>query len=282
MKKQKLALAFMTMAFITGCSSSDDNENFVVCPVERPISVQVGTRAAVITTSTLQGFYMYGKEQKYKISRNNDGTWNIDYSSWPSNADDDEEVTFYAYNTDTSDSYNSNDNYITHIVAEDAFTQKDLLYAQQTTSYNATGGTGLVSLTFDHACAALAISLEMTNTLKNIIGDDNITVTKVMLKNVKDRGHFYLSTKEWTEDATSTANYTLTNSEIVISSAATKHFMPCEHLFLIPQDLSASTIEVTYRIGSKEEKTKITNLAQQLTANKKDTINVKIGTSYNY
>lgn len=272
MRKTTLAVAMSALALLAACSSEDENDDFIVCPVERPISVAVGTRAAQITTSTLQHFYMYGKEQTYEITRQQ-YAWNITPNSWPNGAEDDEEVTFYAFNTDAASGYHPNGNYISLSVAEDAFNQKDLLIATNTTSFAATNGTGNVDLTFDHVCSALAVSMQMSNTLKTALGANDLKVLKVVLKNVKKSGRYDLTTHQWTANE-ETTDYTLSNSTEGVTMTTEKYFLPCGYLFLIPQNLSESTIDVEYQIGAKTPKVKTYTLNKELRGNVKDTLNI--------
>ena len=282
MKKRELALALAVTALITACSSGDDGADYVVCPVERAISVEIDvTRASVIETSTLQHFYMYGAGTAYEITKQTDGTWKINPNSWPSSAKDNENVTFYAYNTDAANDYDPSGNYVTLSVAEDAFAQKDLLIATTTTSYDATGGSGKVSLTFDHVCTAPRVSLTMTNTLRAAIGSDNLKVTKVLLRDIKKKGKYNLSTRQWTVND-ETTDYTLTNNTDGITVTTEQQFLPCDYLFLIPQSLNGASIDVTYQIGAKEQKTKNIQLNQTLKEGKTNPIDIKIGTSFNY
>ena len=284
MKKRKLALALAVTALITACSSGDDGADYVVCPVVRPISVEIDvdvTRASVIETSTLQHFYMYGAGTTYEVTRQTNGTWTISPDNWPSSAEDDKNVTFYAYNTDAASDFDSSGNNVTLSVAEDAFAQKDLLVATTTTSYDATGGSGKVSLTFDHVCTAPRVSLTMTNTLRNALGSDNLKVTKVLLRDIKKSGKYSLTTGEWTVND-ETTNYTLTNNTDGITVTTEQQFLPCDYLFLIPQSLNGASIDVTYQIGAKEPRTKNILLNKTLEKGNTNPINIPIGTSFNY
>lgn len=257
-------------AMLTACSSDDDGTVNV-----RPLSVEINcgdTRADITKTSTLAEFKMYGADRTYNFEKTSTG-WISNNSSWPS-VGNDVVVDFYAYDGGVKI---DNENSIDVTVAEDAFNQKDILYAKNSTSYNATGETGKISLTFDHACAALAVSMEMSSELKSALetSNRNLTVTRVVLKNVKNSGRFNLATKEWSE-VNGTADYTLTNSDIVITPADTKHFMPCKYLFMIPQSLNGASLEVSCKVGTS---TKIKTLNfpldnKTLTQNKKDTLNI--------
>ena len=257
-------------AMFTACSSDDDE-----IVITRPLSVEIDcseTRADLTTTSTLAGFKMYGADRTYEFKKETTG-WTSDNSHWPT-VGNDVVVNFYAYDGGTKI---DGANRIDVTVDENAFEQKDILYAKRSTSFSETGETGKINLTFHHACAALNVSVELSATLKTALqtANKNITITSVTLNNVKNNGKFDLDTEEWS-DAGGTANYTLTNGDITIEPTSSKIFLPCNYLFMIPQSLDGASFEVLCKVGTST-KTQIMTFqldGKTLTQNKKETLNI--------
>jgi hypothetical protein len=164
-----------TVGMMTACSSDDDNatpqkqERRISVEVsERPIhSEEAKTRAPISTIETLIGFSMDGVyesvSQHYNITYTSGG-WGINQDLWL-NVQDEDIVNFYAYTA--GEFSKAGEPHITFSIPENASTQHDLLVATNTASYNNEDGKpGRVSLTFDHACAAIAFNVRITERFK--------------------------------------------------------------------------------------------------------------------
>ena len=202
-----------------------------------PEEEKMETRATATTTSTLAAFSMNYQGNKSAFKKT--GTeWNT--LSWPGWVRTNEKIDFYAYTGGTF-YYNSDNPYLTFTVAEDASHQHDLLVAEnKQIAYSDAGGR--VSLTFDHACAAVLFKVQITNTLKTKLGG-YLTVNSIVLHNVKNSGEYYYGTKSWVVGKSS-SYYTLTNSDIFVTTSYES--LPCGHLFMIPQTSAANGTEGTY------------------------------------
>ena len=275
MKKTIVTLSILSVMMITGCSSDDDSIDNVV---RRPLNVMTDvTRAAATTTSTLTSFKMYAVEPftDYTLTKNNDGLWSSSPQSWPTEADDDDDVTFYAVDGGT---YNANGQYVTHNVNEDAFNQKDLLVAATNASY--TASSGVLHLSFKHVCTAVNFYVYMTNTLKEKLGDKTLYVTEVKLTGVKNTGHYDPATDNWM-DVSGNASYTLTTSPVIIGTEAEAKELPCQYLFMIPQTLTDQVkIEFKYKVGENGvEKANSISLQGEWASNAQKNVKIKLGTS---
>ena len=313
--KTKLSI-LLTAGLLAACSS--DNETQPEEPVrhirvvvnERPMISNEAkvrgaeTRAEITTTSTLNGFTMYGifnGTHEYKVTKNT--TWSIKPEGWIDDVTlkDDTEVPFYAYTTNgsCSDFYPKNgigDAYVNFTVYETASEQHDLLVAHTSAAYAGHNGeVGTVSLTFDHACAAVNFNVQMTNKLATDSrwdSNNTLTVTSIKLKNVYNTGK-YSYADGWKDlgygkvnDQPTPPTYTLTNSDITVTTAPTA--LPCKNLFMIPQKRTAnSTIDVTtdvylevkYKINNGAEQTWNIPMDVNWKAGTEYTINIKLGTS---
>lgn len=288
MKSVKLSILVMAAASFTACSSDND-----VNPEQplRPLAIEVSenpmvnpdapakarnTRAAITTTSTLSAFnleYVYGAQSSTNgtpitANKNGEGKWSTS-ANWP---DTESEVKWYAHShgtfqlTDDANKYP----YINFTVEENAASQKDLLVATASGTWDATGGN--LSFTFDHACTALRFLVKKANNLS----DYTLSITHVQLCNVIKQGDYYFGTSLWTLGDTR-SSYTLysgtaktlgtTDYEALDASAA-------PYLFMIPQTLTAW--DGTTAIASATTLTYI-----QLTCSiTKDDSNVYSGTAY--
>lgn len=280
---------------LTACSSDDNGEvqpqdvpgittrTMYVDVTENPLTDNtangaretVSTRtAAPTTTSTLSSFSMNYMDSKYDFSKTA-GPWRT--ATWPGVGNDDK-IDFYAYNGGT---YNYNDGapYATFSVDEDAFNQHDFLVAEhKQISYN--DAKGHVSLTFDHACAAVFFTVQITNTLRTNLGHD-LMVNSIVLRNVYKFGKYNYGTKSWSDVSTVT-NYTLTNVAAgdAITVTPTPQALPTEYLFMIPQVRPADGgiyLEVNYTTSSA--KSVIIPLDVNWESGQMYTINIKLGTS---
>lgn len=227
--------------------------------------------AAAITTKTLNEFSMNCQAGQYDFHKQSDGTWNT--HPWPSGTAPDAKIDFYAYNEGTYYP-NSGDPYISYTMSDnDGFNLPDLLVAtHKNISYNDAGGR--VSLTFDHACAAVKFYICKTSG----VGERNIVVSSVELSGVKSQGDYHYNTSTW-ESLSGWASYVLTNAGITLSTE--KEALPCGWLFLIPQSKQGLTLTVTYTVDGEPAPPHIFNLSGTWDAGKEYPVNINIGTERN-
>lgn len=235
-----------------------------------PEEEKMETRATATTTSTLTAFSMNYQNSVYYFKKT--GTeWST--FNWP--VPDNTKIDFYAYTRGTF-YYNSGNPYLTFTVAEDAFHQHDLLVAEhKQIAYN--DASGRVSLTFDHACAAVLFNVQITNTLKTKLGGD-LTVNSIELRNVKKSGEYYYGTKSWTMGESS-SYYTLTNGNFTVTTDYKP--LPCGNLFMIPHTRAANGTEGTYlevKYTTSGAKTAYIPVQINWEAGKLYTISIRLGT----
>jgi hypothetical protein len=186
-------------------------------------------------------------------------------------------VSFYAF---TGGTFYANDGtpYVSFTVAENASTQHDLLVVTNSVAYNDHGGK--VPLTFDHACAAVAFNVQISNTLWTQLGT-TLTVNSIVLRNVNNTGRYYFGTSAW-ENVSGSAYYTLTNSSITIGTEV--QALSSNHLFMIPQIREANGttgtyLEVNYSFSGQTQTSATIPLAINWEAGYEYTINIKLGTT---
>ncbi|MBQ6750555.1 MAG: fimbrillin family protein [Bacteroidaceae bacterium] len=296
--KTKLSI-LLTAGLLAACSS--DNETQPEAPVrhirvvvnERPMISNEAkvrgaeTRAEITTTSTLNGFTMKGifdGVHTYTVEKKS--TWSIKPGSWIQDVPNNTEVPFYAYTANgTYNDFYPNDGegnpYINFEVSEDAFNQHDLLVAKTSASYSGHDGeVGTVSLTFDHACAAVEFNVGVSEKVKNKLGNNTLTVNSIVLKNVNNSGKYYFD-KGW-KDVNGSSNYTLTNGNIDITTEYKP--LPCNHLFLIPQlhtadGTTGTYLEISYEFTGQTRTSATIPLNINWEEGTKYTINILLGTS---
>ncbi len=272
--------------FFASCSSDDSMTPIdEVKTPQRPISVEVSeapfgnttearqlTRAAITDLTSFSAFTMTANEDNLSVEKKN-GKWEVD-GSWPA-VDNNTSVNFYAYSNGT---YNDNSGtpYISFNMDENASAQHDLLVAKNTVSYN--DHQGKVPLTFDHACAALAFNVYITNTLKTKLGS-TLTVNSIVLHNVSNTGKYYFGETPAWDDVSGSAYYTLTDGDITVDN--TPQALRSNYLFVIPQirDANGTTgtyLEINYNSNTKQA---TIPLAINWKAGQKYTINIKLGTT---
>jgi hypothetical protein len=259
MNKTKLIFVLLTSLALGACSNSDDDELTSQQPKFYPMTIEVTenpmvqdgegggtTRAAITTTPTFTGFnmsYVYSSgasSDPIPATKSSEGKWSST-SSWPQTSD---EVTWYAYTNGTF--YQIEDAnklpYINFTVEEAAANQHDLLVATASGTYSGTGGK--LSFTFDHACSALRFYVKKSTNLDSY----TLSVSSIVLKNVKKHGKYYYGTSSWNDIDTYT-NYTLySGSAMTLGSDKTKDYVALNgnfgtagepYLFIIPQTLTA-------------------------------------------
>lgn len=287
MNKTKLIFVLLTSLALGACSNSDDDELTSQQPKFYPMTIEVtenpmvqdgekgSTRAAITTNSTLTGFNM---DYKYSstgsdgtspetATKDSEGKWSG--GSWPYDAvSSNAEVTWYAY---TSGTFNLNGGtpYINFTVEEAAANQHDLLVATAIGTYS--GTSGKLTFTFDHACSALRFYVKKSPNLDSY----TLSVSSIVLKNVKKRGKYYYGTSSWNDIDTYT-NYTLySGSAMTLGSDKTKDYVALNgnfgtagepYLFIIPQtltawdttgDLSNTYLELTCTITNTSTSTQV-------------------------
>ncbi len=262
------------------CSDDSQAQRLIIVEVEEtpmtdtsaPEEEKMETRATATTTSTLAAFSMNYQGNKSAFKKT--GTeWNT--LSWPGWVPTNEKIDFYAYTSGTF-YYNSDNPYLTFTVAEDASHQHDLLVAEnKQIAYSDAGGR--VSLTFDHACAAVLFKVQITNTLKTKLGG-YLTVNSIVLHNVKNSGEYYYGTKSWTMGESS-SYYTLTNGNFTVTTDYKP--LPCGNLFMIPHTRAANGTEGTYlevKYTTSGAKTAYIPVQINWEAGKLYTISIRLGT----
>lgn len=281
--------------FFASCSSDDSMTPIdEVKTPQRPISVEVSeapfgnttearqlTRAAITDLTSFNSFKMTANNDHLSVEKKN-GKWVVD-GFWPDGVDDNTPVTFYAYSDGT---YNDNSGtpYISFIMDENASTQHDLLVATNTVSRNS--HQGKVPLTFDHACAALAFNVYITNALKKALGS-TLTVNSIVLKNVSNTGNYYFGSSTWgdvkaSDDPKTPPHYTLTNGDITVDN--TPQALSSNYLFVIPQTravngTTGTYLDVTYTFSEQTKTSATIPLSVNWEAGKQYTINIKLGTT---
>lgn len=276
--------------FFASCSSDDSMTPIdEVKTPQRPISVEVSeapfgnttearqlTRAAITDLTSFSSFEMTANtNDKYEVTKNSSGSWTVN-GSWPG-VENNTSVTFYAYSNGTYD--NSGTPYINFTVEENAATQHDLLVATNTVSFD--DHQGKVPLTFDHACAALAFNVFMTNKLSTNLASKTLTVSSIELKNVSKTGNYYFGTAAW-GDVSNTTFYTLNNSTMTITT--TPQALSSNYLFVIPQtraanDTTGTYLEINYTFSGQTKTSATIPLSVNWEAGKQYTINIKLGTT---
>ena len=272
-----------TLSVIALASCGGDDDNAVTPQPEKPrmLTVVVNenplqdenasareglTRTAAATTTASLNHFFLNYENNPQEFKKGGSTW--DKGTWPP-VGDNEHITFYANDGGTFN-WVSGDPYVSFTMDEDAFKQKDLLVAQTTTAYNDHGGQ--VYLTFDHACAAVQFNVYQEETATTYV------VKNIKLKNVKNTGDYHYKTKSWNINS-GTTFYTLTDTTSDgMDITLDKQLLPCGWLFVIPQDKSGLTLEVTYTKNGGSETTKNLSLSSGTwQAGKKYTVNIRIG-----
>lgn len=229
------------------------------------------TRATPTITSSLAAFSMNYQNSKYDFTKGGGG-WST--NSWP-NVENSEKIDFYAY-TRGEFNYNSGNPYLSFTVEEDASSQYDLLVAEhKQIAYNDAGGH--VSLTFDHACAAIQFKIGQSQALAN----KSVTFKSITLVDVYKSGKYYYNQTPAWQELSDYAYYTLENASSISIPVSTKthdgaRLFDCGYLFMIPQAHSNAKI----RIGYNDNKTAEISLGDiNWEAGKQYTISIRLGTN---
>ena len=278
----------MSVIALAACGDNDDAVPIPIEPTPSPrlLTVEVSENpmqdneasarvmnrtAAATTTATLSSFTMNYTDAWYNNFTKTGGTWST--ADWPYGVNENTKIDFYAYNAG-SFQWNSGTPYVSFMMDEDAFSQKDLLVAtHKQISYN--DAKGKVSLTFDHACAAVQFQICQTKTVTE--QKHSFTINSVVLKNVHKDGDYNYDSG-WTLGSNLT-DLTLTNSTITLTTAY--QLLPCQWLFLIPQSQDGIQLEIKYTVDEGAEKTKILNVGtDSWEQGKQYTVNIRVGSSF--
>ena len=284
--KKIFFFTFLTAAFLAACSSDDQDEPkqeprlITVEVTENPLldangtPKQLSTRTAAATTSeTLSAFSMnYTAGYNYKISKNDDGSWNTNPNTWP--VTDNSKIDFYAYN-DGNFLWNDGNPYLSFTMDASAFNQTDLLVATHK-AISFTDAEGKVSLDFDHACAAVKFNISKTAGVR----EKSVIVKSVVLSGVQNQGDYYYNNETKWKSLSGTASYTLTTGDITLTTD--KQALPCGYLFLIPQSKVGLTLTVYYTVDGSTETYYAFKLSGTWEAGTEYIVNISMGTSIIY
>lgn len=287
MRKQ-IMLLLATATLFAACGGSDDE---AVTPAPQPqpqrmLTVEVSERPlqtegtpkaprradAATTTETLNTFRMCtnvsGDIWSVELTKTA-GKWT---TQWPSSSE--EKYNFYAYNVGSKNEFewNGGEPYVSFTMEEEVANQKDFLVAKtaEAKSWSETGGK--VSLTFDHACAAVQFF---------VYKEENATyyVKEIQLLNVNKHGTYHFNSNTWSDISTpeNFTNFTLTTGEITPSG--TKTPLPKGWLYVIPQSKEGMQLQITYTKNGDggTEKTMTMPLSGSWAAGNQYTVNIKIG-----
>jgi len=190
------------------------------------------------------------------------GKWT---TQWPSSSE--EKYNFYAYNVGNEFVWNGGDPYVSFTMEEEVANQKDFLVAKtaEAKSHSETGGK--VSLTFDHACAAVQFYVYKEESASYV-------VKGIQLLNVNKHGTYHFNSNSWSDIKTLT-NFTLTTGEITPSD--TKTLLPKEWLYVIPQSKEGMKLQITYTKDGVAKTPKLIGLSGSWEAGYQYTVNIKIG-----
>ena len=281
MRKQ-IMLLLATATLFAACGGSDDE---AVTPAPQPqqprmLTVEVSERPlqtegtpkaprradAATTTETLNTFRMCthvsGSIWSEELTKTA-GKWT---TKWPSSSE--EKYNFYAYNVGNEFVWNGGDPYVSFTMEKEVANQKDFLVAKtaEAKSWSETGGK--VSLTFDHACAAVQFFVFKEEESATYV------VKEIQLQNVYKQGDYHFNNNTWSDLKTPTY-FTLTTGDITPSD--TKTLLPKEWLYVIPQSKEGMKLQIKYTKNGGTETTKLIDLSGSWAAGNQYTVNIKIG-----
>ena len=280
--KKQMILLLATATLFAACGGSDDE---AVTPAPQPqhprmLTVEVSERPlqtegtpkaprradAATTTETLNTFTMcVDNKEWYATLTKTDGKWT---TSWPG-GDVSKKWNFYAYNVGSEFVWNGGDPYVSFTMEEEVADQKDFLVAKtaEAKSWSETGGK--VSLTFDHACAAVQFFV-----YKEKEESASYVVKEIQLLNVKKEGDYHFNNNTWS-DLKTTTDFTLTTGDITPSD--TKQLLPKGWLYVIPQSKVGMQLQITYTKDGVAKEPKLIDLSGSWEAGNQYTVNIKIG-----
>lgn len=282
--KKQMLLLLATATLFAACGGNDDEavtpapqpqqpRMLTVEVSERPMQTEGGEKAprragAATTTETLNTFTMCGDNNDwYATLTKTDGKWT---TSWPG-GDASKKWNFYAYNVGNESKFNWNGGNpeVSFTMEEEVANQKDFLVAKtaEAKSYSETGGK--VSLTFDHACAAVQFYVYKEESATYV-------VKEIKLLNVKKEGSYSFNSNSWSDLKTLT-DFTLITGDITITPTSTKQLLPKGWLYVIPQSKEGMQLQIKYTKDGGMEKTMPINLSGSWAAGNQYTVNIKIG-----
>lgn len=236
-----------------------------------PEEEKMETRATATTTSTFAAFSMNYQGNKYYFKKTGTG-W--DSFTWP-DVSNSQKIDFYAYTHGTF-YYNDGNPYLNFTVDELAPDQHDLLVAEhKQIAYSDAGGR--VSLSFNHACAAIQFKIGQSQTLAN----KSVTFNSITLVDVYKSGKYYYNqTPAWQEQSGNNY-YTLEDATSITIPVSTKtnegaRSLSCGFLFMIPQAHSNAKIRIKYNTDKTAE---IPLGTINWEAGKLYTISIRLGTN---
>ncbi len=263
------AWVLLVLAGLTACQSDDDPASAPNVYPFRLLTVVVEgvtTRGTTITTESLDGFSMnYLQDNTYTVAKNGSGEWVTTPGGWPGTVENYDKIDFYAYNGG-SFIYNSGSPYVNFTAADGAAKTVDLLVAKhEQISYNDgyNGEKGVVSFTFDHACASVDFSITSKK-------EGTVTLKKIVLNDVKKSGWYHYNTNTWDNIGTTTTYTLYSNTEsesITLGKDETNPLDALGMMFFIPQTLSTLTVDYT-----------LSGVDKQVTF----TLNKKVEAGYHY
>lgn len=277
-------LLLATATLFAACGGSDDEavtpapqpqqpRMLTVEVSERPMQTESGAKAPrragdATTTETLNTFTMcVDNKDWYATLTKTDGKWT---TSWPG-GDASKKWNFYAYNVGNESKFNWNgaDPYVSFTMEEEVANQKDFLVAKtaEAKSHSETGGK--VSLTFDHACAAVQFYVYKEESATYV-------VKEIKLLNVKKEGSYSFNSNSWSDLKTLT-DFTLITGDITITPTSTKKLLPKGWLYVIPQSKDDMKLQITYTKDGVAKTPKLIGLSGSWEAGYQYTVNIKIG-----
>ena len=325
MKVYHFLICSLFLLGFTACSSDNDMEEETSVPEQKtkylPMSIEIGEkplvdpnaqkssmkRAPISYLSDLNSFYLiynYGEGgTNYDSSVSNFGVWEATKKQgidgkwecgsggnygWP-DIDLNKQVTWYAFgNFNFNHGINgvSNDDglCLDFEVEESSTAQSDLLVAKTQDTYN--HKKGYLFFEFEHACAALRFNIKKANN----VSTRTISIKKVTLKNMYNRGSYNLETSSWnTLDDDDKANFTLfeavdgkslTNVYRALYAGDLTENNENAYLFMIPQVTpSDAEIEIELTLDGDEKTVTIPFSGQTFGKGFKYEVNLNIGKS---
>lgn len=290
MRKQ-IMLLLATATLFAACGGNDDEavtpapqpqqpRMLTVEVSERPMQTEGGAKAPrragdATTTKTLTSFTMCGDNNEWSATlTKTDGKWT---TSWPG-IDKSKKWNFYAYNVGNESKFNWNEGYpeVSFTMEKEVANQKDFLVAKTVVakSYNETGGK--ISLTFDHACAAVQFFVYKEESATYV-------VKEIKLLNVKKQGSYSFKYNSWNNLSTPTdfPDFTLTTGDITLTSdditLDKKKLLPNGWLYVIPQSKDDMKLQITYTKDGVAKTPKLIGLSGSWAAGYQYTVNIKIG-----
>ena len=324
MKVYHFLICSLFLLGFTACSSDNDLEEETSVPEQKtkylPMSIEIGEkplvdpnaqkssmkRAPISYLSDLNSFFLiynYGEGgTNYDSSASNCGAWeatkrqNTDglwecgsggEYGWPYIDDLDQQVTWYAFgNFNFNHGINgvSDDDglYLDFEVDENPTEQSDLLVAKTKDSYN--HKKGYLFFGFEHVCTALRFNVKKANN----VSTHAISIKKVTLMNMYNRGSYNLETSSWNNDENK-GNFTLfeavdgkslENVYRALYAGDLTENNENAYLFMIPQTTpTGAVIEIELTLDQESKTVSIPFGGQTFAKGYKYEVNLNIGKS---